>query len=218
MPEFTQAELLRSPLEATLLELLALGHADVRRFGWPQPPAEPRVAAALRSLQVRDHGPHCISASFTYDGGHFSLQTMGAIEVAPPESESAAAGGAAGGEAGAAGGAAGGEASGEAGGELARLTPLGAALAALPVDLPVGQLLLLGEMLEMRDALLSLAAIISVPSPLSRQPADADGRQRAASSARQEYVGEVGEVGEVNSLTQRGGPMTAGAFSDRFQT
>ena len=207
MPEFTQAELLRSPLEATLLELLALGHADVRRFGWPQPPAEPRVAAALRSLQVRDHGPHCISASFTYDGGHFSLQTMGAIEVAPPESESAAAGGAAGGEA-----------SGEAGGELARLTPLGAALAALPVDLPVGQLLLLGEMLEMRDALLSLAAIISVPSPLSRQPADADGRQRAASSARQEYVGEVGEVGEVNSLTQRGGPMTAGAFSDRFQT
>lgn len=122
MPEYTQAELLRSPLEATLLQLLSLGLTDLRAFGWPQPPAPERVDAALRGLEA-----------------------MGAITpgCAPPLPHPAAPTGSETPPSAAAGAAA-------PQGAVQRLTPLGGALAALPLELPAAVLLLLGELLEVR--------------------------------------------------------------------
>lgn len=48
------------------------------------------------------------------------------------------------------------------------LTPLGAALSLLPVDVHTGKALLLGQLLGCGPAVLTLAAALSVPSPFLR--------------------------------------------------
>jgi hypothetical protein len=55
-----------------------------------------------------------------------------------------------------------------------QLTPLGALLSGLPVDPSTGKLLVLGAVLGLVDAALTLAAALSVQSPFSRLADDDD--------------------------------------------
>lgn len=58
------------------------------------------------------------------------------------------------------------------------LTPLGCVLSLLPVDVHVGKMLVLGCLFGLSDAVLTVAAGLSVQSPFLRLPADGDSDEK----------------------------------------
>lgn len=108
LEEFTEPEIRRVPLDALVLQMLALGLPDARRFPFLEEPPEGAVEAALTSLRQQ-----------------------GALD------------------------------------EEEVLTPMGRLLAALPVDVALGKLLLAGSLFQQSGPALALAAALSVQSPFS---------------------------------------------------
>eukprot|EP01062_Namystynia_karyoxenos_P035133 TRINITY_DN25769_c0_g1_i1.p1 TRINITY_DN25769_c0_g1~~TRINITY_DN25769_c0_g1_i1.p1 ORF type:complete len:960 (+),score=247.87 TRINITY_DN25769_c0_g1_i1:576-3455(+) len=107
LAEYTPPEIHRTPLDSVLLQVMAGGLGDPRRFPFVEQPARDSVERAMRSLAAAG----CVT---------------------PPPGE--------------------------------RLTPLGALLAQLPMDIPLGKAVVVAAALggPVREAMLSIAAVMGL--------------------------------------------------------
>jgi HrpA-like RNA helicase len=141
MQAYPTAEIHRTPLEALVLDVLALG-MQPSALELPDPPPAEALAGAITSLRA-----HGALADATVDpvaaAAAAAAASVGAAAAAVPVTLPAA-------------------------GALA-LTPLGRMLARLPVDVPLGKTLVLGAALGAADAVLPVAAGLAVPSPFAKQ-------------------------------------------------
>ena len=85
-----------------------------------------------------------------------------------------------------------------------RLTPLGAALTELPVDVHCAKMLVLGELLGMGDLMRTLAAALSVPSPLLKLGGHRDGAAPAAATARLSLLSRSATPSRCSTCTMLG--------------
>ncbi|PAA56349.1 hypothetical protein BOX15_Mlig018921g1 [Macrostomum lignano] len=130
MQEYSTPELLRVPLDSLLLQLIAMGLPDVRRFPFVESPDTSRLEESLTSLA-----------------------SHGAVNAADET-----------------------------------LTPLGALLARLPVDIVLGKMLVTAAAIGVADAALTMAALLAVQSPLTNR-AHSD---REAADARSSLESDEG--------------------------
>ncbi|KAL1139225.1 hypothetical protein AAG570_006211, partial [Ranatra chinensis] len=110
LTEFATPEIQRVPLDSVLLQMMAMGLPDVRKFPFLEIPPSANIENAVTSLKQ-----HCA----------LTLNE--------------------------------------------KLTPIGEMLAQLPVDIPLGKMLLMGTMFHQIQPILSLVAALSVQSPFTNR-------------------------------------------------
>ncbi|XP_027848814.2 probable ATP-dependent RNA helicase DHX34 [Aphis gossypii] len=110
MADYSTPELQKVPLDALLLQMVAMGLPNARLFPFIEPPQSENIENAIESL--KQHG-------------------------ALTKEE--------------------------------RLTPIGKMLSQLPVDIPLGKMLIMGSLFDQLEPVLSLACVLSVQTPFTNK-------------------------------------------------
>ncbi|KAJ3215648.1 DEAH (Asp-Glu-Ala-His) box polypeptide 34 [Dinochytrium kinnereticum] len=176
--EFPIPEIMRMPLEPTLLQILAYGLGDPREFDLIEKPSELTVNNAIFRLEnlgaLEQYAKSGQSTFSDFQNVELETHASNSELVKRPSKISKAA---------------------FAGSSL-ELTPLGRVLSILPVNVVLGKMLILGTISDVIDSTIVMVAALTVPCPFSRVP---DSRNDIASN-RKWLQSEIGDPFTLLSL------------------
>lgn len=139
MADYSTPEIHRVPLDSQILQMIALGIPDVRKFPFIEPPPSESIEEAIISLKdhVRSLEGSVMFIFFPIKIFEVTEKSLLIFKGAITDDE--------------------------------ELTPVGRMLSNLPVDITVGKILIMGSLFNKIAPVLSLAAALSVQTPFTNR-------------------------------------------------